>query len=677
MGSSGKKGAYPGFGLPLTLNPQDTAWEDDGCFFPVGSHTNCQGSQSKMLPVREVAMMMVMDRLSDKRDWHNKVFDDTIVSKWREEALAIPDRKFNDLVRSCKSRWELHNDAPQFLKGVFSPEAFDYCIRELRSKARHFKDTGLIPTLDASATVVKSDTLVGDELHSALRSSFEKLQGDQRDSPDWHPGSNDMVQDLVHPSLFPLVYGQTNVLEDEVVGVVDAISKWSGKGDVIPKPTLPGQDGRIYYLGGRLVPPQYWTDVYQWLPANVSFQSDGAVKFTSYINNLHPNKYPDTYRAIEKLIETALPAWDQCLKTFSKDEMNGPGRTGSRFPEVTEDYNDDNPANWDPPNPEDVADVEVDFSKDTRFHWMQRENVQLQRKWYILRNPVPRNPVPFTEIDYKLKDGGLREKFGALGLQVIVKMASIELTPEKPEFSAGNWHVEGQMNEHICATALYYLDSKNVTDSSLSFRMQTSRDEDHRHNIVQDSYHWMEMVYGTQLGSGVGGTCLQPYGSVQTPQGRLLAFPNVFQHRVPSFRLADPTKPGHRRFIALWLVDPHIRITSTANVPPQQVDWWTEAVFQRAPGSHEFTAGNMPAEIVQLLREHGGRSSLEGMELQPKEARLPPEILDMVRADYGGLRLMSREEAKKHREDLMEVRSTFHENSIKTWEMVEYSFCEH
>lgn len=27
------------------------------------------------------------------------------------------------------------------------------------------------------------------------------------------------------------------------------------------------------------------------------------------------------------------------------------------------------------------------------------------------------------------------------GLQVIVKLTSIELTPEKPEFPAGSWHV--------------------------------------------------------------------------------------------------------------------------------------------------------------------------------------------------------------------------------------------
>lgn len=89
--------------------------------------------------------------------------------------------------------------------------------------------------------------------------------------------------------------------------------------------------------------------------------------------------------------------------------------------------------------------------------------------------------------------------------------------------------IEGQMNEHICATALYYLDSHNVTPSSLAFRMGTSWDQwDLQMTAGQDAYNWLERSYGTSFGpSGSGGPCLQYYGSVDTPEGRLLAFPNV------------------------------------------------------------------------------------------------------------------------------------------------------
>ncbi|ROW01563.1 hypothetical protein VSDG_02135 [Cytospora chrysosperma] len=164
-------------------------------------------------------------------------------------------------------------------------------------------------------------------------------------------------------------------------------------------------------------------------------------------------------------------------------------------------------------------------------------------------------------------------------------MASIELTPENPELPA---------------------ERENVTDSSLSFRMHTSSDQrELQRNVGQDSYHWLECYYGANLG---GGSSIQNYGRVQTPEGCLLASPNVFQHRVSPFRLADPTKAGHRRFIALWLVEPHRRIVSTAKVPPQRQDWWTESMFGKSKGSQKSVADKLPAEMKKLLRELEQRS---------------------------------------------------------------------
>lgn len=91
---------YPGLGFPLRHNPQ----ENNG-HYPIGAHGSCYGSHSDMLPIRELAMMAIMDRLTDKEDWHKKVFNDGIVSKWREEALAIPDDEFNRLATGYKEQW--------------------------------------------------------------------------------------------------------------------------------------------------------------------------------------------------------------------------------------------------------------------------------------------------------------------------------------------------------------------------------------------------------------------------------------------------------------------------------------------------------------------------------------------------------------------------------------------
>lgn len=82
------------------------------------------------------------------------------------------------------------------------------------------------------------------------------------------------------------------------------------------------------------------------------------------------------------------------------------------------------------------------------------------------------------------------------------------------------------MNEHICATALYYLDSENVSTSNLSFRMPTEAEMEDIFQVGQDAYHWLQQIYGLSFGGG-NSSALQNYGSVETRQGRLLAFPNV------------------------------------------------------------------------------------------------------------------------------------------------------
>lgn len=80
----------------------------------------------------------------------------------------------------------------------------------------------------------------------------------------------------------------------------------------------------------------------------------------------------------------------------------------------------------------------------------------------------------------------------------------------------------------------------------------------------------MREVYGLENEDALN----QKLGSASTPAGRCLAFPNILQHRVGSFRLTDATRPGHRKILAFFLVDPSEKIVSTSDVPPQQP--WSE-----------------------------------------------------------------------------------------------------
>ena len=107
----------------------------------------------------------------------------------------------------------------------------------------------------------------------------------------------------------------------------------------------------------------------------------------------------------------------------------------------------------------------------------------------------------------------LRESHRDEGLQVIVKLANIELTPEKPEYDGGSWHVEGQQvcddliaillyqrermqNEHICATAIYYYDSDNISESLLQFRQQS--DSDVEVGYEQDDHEFLSAIFGCE-----------------------------------------------------------------------------------------------------------------------------------------------------------------------------------
>ena len=202
-------------------------------------------------------------------------------------------------------------------------------------------------------------------------------------------------------------------------------------------------------------------------------------------------------------------------------------------------------------------------------------------------------------------------------------------------------HLEGKHNEHIAATAIYYYDCHNVTESRLSFR-QTAELGVADLQYEQDDHEGLEKIYGLEGGGLRDAAMLQELGSVVTRHGRMLAFPNTLQHRVEPFKLEDASKPGWRRFLVLWLVDPYYRLLSTANVPPQQHSWWSEELLKRT----------------------------EGLD------KLPPELGDKV-LEYGKEFTMTLDEAKAIRLELMDERTRLNEEHNQEVEFMSYNFCEH
>jgi hypothetical protein len=140
-------------------------------------------------------------------------------------------------------------------------------------------------------------------------------------------------------------------------------------------------------------------------------------------------------------------------------------------------------------------------------------------------------------------------------------------------------------NESIVATGIYYYSCENITESRLAFRTDVSDPEDY----AQNDNTGVEAVYGLQSDQPL----CQQIGSITCLQGRTVAWPNTLQHQVQDFSLTDRTKPGHRCILVFFLVDPSVRVLSTAFVPPQNVEWMIDycVTHKPLPGmSHDLQA---------------------------------------------------------------------------------------
>ncbi|KAJ9490778.1 hypothetical protein VN97_g2475 [Penicillium thymicola] len=533
-------------------------------------------------------MMRVMNTITDKPQWDQKVFDNEITTKWRDEI----SQSGQDV----------------------TPTMMDWIIKELQWKSNILKETGYVSVFDVG--VIKSDTAVSKEIQQSLKEAVKPLE----DMPekDYHPGSDNKVVDLVHPSLFPVIYGQTRVLPDRVIGLNDCLGS-VGQGDLVPIPL--SQDC------GPLLCSQHdydsneetrvFSDKFQWLPCDVELGDDGGCRIVSYINNAHPVHHKPLYEVVEKIIAQAIPLWNHSLSRFVVPRIEYSEVKYGEHPEPR------------PVQPEGHVHYRHAF-------W------ELHDQWESTRPIIPPEPTSF-EPRKEMSSADLREQIPDKKLQIIVKLANIELSPDNPQYEGGSWHIEGQLNERICATAIYYYDSENITDNTLAFRQRGMMDMLDI-SYPQGQFQFLQAVFGFGDdidGSGNNRDMTQDLGAVACKEGRLLTFPNTVQHCVSPFSLVDPSKPGHRKILALFLVDPHRRIISSANVPPQQEDWGYE-------------------------RQNAVNQAL---------ASLPLELQDIVQNDLEPI--MTREKAKEYRLQLMKERGHRSGKHNDSFETGSFNLCEH
>ncbi|MFJ6718710.1 DUF4246 domain-containing protein [Streptomyces sp. NPDC091259] len=422
------------------------------------------------------------------------------------------------LIRSKPGWFDKINDADIVAKWTreaisqgLTEAQVQYVLAELPHYAK-LRDGRTGIEVSAVDGVWQSDTLVDDKLRSRLREAVRVLEQVPEAEQDWHPGSDGQVLDLVHPSLFCLVREVSGAPESAWRNPTDRYSTYE------------------------------FSEMFQWLPTDVDVSDDGDVAFRSYVNNVHPEKHRELATVLPDVFARLRPMFENVL-------------TDLRHPRPLRIEAD--PYGWYDSEPE--YPDESSYSDGSAYEEAVAAWEEAQDDWWENRRPVIPDAPAFTPP--RLPDESDRVDLRGRRLQVIVKLATIHLTPDKPEYPGGSWHVEGMLNERIVSTGIYYWDSENITESRLGFR--AALDDPH---YEQNDDNGMREVYGLENEDALN----QTLGSASTPAGRCLAFPNILQHRVGSFRLVDPTRPGHRKILAFFLVDPAEQIVSTSDVPPQQ-----------------------------------------------------------------------------------------------------------
>ena len=173
--------------------------------------------------------------------------------------------------------------------------------------------------------------------------------------------------------------------------------KYVGKGETIPEP-----EGVSYYYSSN----------FQWLPCEVRADDNDRANIYSYINNLHPSGNEDLYSAIEEVITQASPLWATCVASTlvlpNADRM------------------------------EDVGDGYV--QRETRDG--DDDDGTLSESDYVLPEPIQYGGRIRPAPEMSTETNQIQHLFRANGMQVIVKLANIHLTPEKPSYDGGSWHIE-------------------------------------------------------------------------------------------------------------------------------------------------------------------------------------------------------------------------------------------
>ena len=336
-----------------------------------------------------------------------------------------------------------------------------YCVAELRHRAESITPLDPPPTFVYNGDVYKFDNALSPAFRSRFQNAVVAFESKvPEDTTDGLPGSSQAVRNVVDPFLFPLLYGRTHVLPgDTLLTLKDCISR-CGDGVVVEIPAdLECEDtnrlepDRDNWYAGAPIPR--FSNRFQCLPCEVDISTEFArsdtsflahlgrsihdihARITSYINNLHPVHERQLYSLVEEILTATIPVWEWTLGPVKLPNWGDPS-VGVRIPYDTVDYDFDPPYGADGV-PRGCPSMELGEERytyeDRVSQWLDEARILAVPDVGTFAGP-PSHPPRYP----------LREDFKDRGIQVVVKLTSIHLTPENSVFYHGDsWHPDGMM----------------------------------------------------------------------------------------------------------------------------------------------------------------------------------------------------------------------------------------
>lgn len=438
----------------------------------------------------------------------------------------------------------------------------EWCLRELQDMAAHYNRTGFVQVLDTGCVACKADGLLPPGLISDLASLtqplFTKAKSLQLES-------DEVV--IVDPHMYPLIYGRTLVLQDGGSTSLESFNDTSRARTAERKidedyGLLDNHDDAL----SRIRVGRARTKLWNYSKSRPGWDMYDNGRYLDYF-------YSPNFQCLPCDVEATNT--NSGVRIVSYINNLHPQRFSAIYRRL-----------------ECLISAAIE-------PWSS----------CLMKGQWPSAGPTLDGHDVRLQD-----HLHSTGLQIIVKIWGVELTPDKSSSKSEDWHLQGTLNEHVAATATLAFDAKYVVFPYMKFRQETAM-------VGQDDCCWRHDFMHQPTTFDHGRVARQPIGAIEMRPGRLITFPNVMEHYLNAVWLKDPSRDGHIRFVSLWLVDPHYRICSTRNTPAQQHDWWwAEAVIMT------LQLTGLPLEICEVIVGFCPDSPVEVEQARLNRERLREEL---------------------------------------------------